>query len=107
MQLANYNLAATSLMRPPGHDMQVPNIAKTYINKDTSYFLIPWVDVLMRLHCIMWSVADILDRVAAKFCELEVEYDCVGGGRIEHKQDEKSILVYGYSMVRKVVRAEC
>ena len=48
---------------------------------------------------VTFSVADILDRVSAKFCELEVDYDCLGGGRIEHKKDEKSILVYGYSMV--------
>ena len=47
----------------------------------------------------MFPVADILDRVAAKFCELELEYDCLGGGRIDHKKEEKSILVYGYSMV--------
>lgn len=38
-----------------------------------------------------------------KFCELEVEYDCVGGGRINHKKDEKSILVYGFSMVNKKI----
>jgi len=47
----------------------------------------------------VFPVADILDRVAAKFCELEIEYDCLGGGRIDHKKEEKSILVYGYSMV--------
>lgn len=51
----------------------------------------------------MFPVADILDRVSAKFCELEVDYDCLGGGRIEHKKDEKSILVYGYSMVSERV----
>ena len=49
-------------------------------------------------------VADILDRVSAKFCELELEYDCLGGGRIDHKKDEKSILVYGYSMVSEMLR---
>ena len=48
-------------------------------------------------------VADILDRVSAKFCELELEYDCLGGGRIDHKKDEKSILVYGYSMVSEML----
>jgi len=50
--------------------------------------------------CILvHRVGDILDRVAAKFCELELEYNCLGGGRIEHRKDDKSILVYGYSMV--------
>ena len=49
-------------------------------------------------------VADILDRVSAKFCELELDYDCLGGGRIDHKKDEKSILVYGYSMVSEMLR---
>ncbi|XP_065918188.1 14 kDa phosphohistidine phosphatase-like [Dysidea avara] len=41
---------------------------------------------------------DILDRVSAKFCELGLEYDCLGGGRIEHNKADKNILVYGYSM---------
>lgn len=26
-----------------------------------------------------------------------VEYECVGGGRIEHDSNKKEILVYGYS----------
>ena len=50
-------------------------------------------------------VADILDRVSAKFCELELDYDCLGGGRIDHKKDEKSILVYGYSMVSEMLHS--
>lgn len=57
------------------------------------------VFIVYMIHAL---IADILDRVSAKFCELEVDYDCLGGGRIEHKKDEKSILVYGYSMVSEM-----
>lgn len=49
--------------------------------------------------------ADVLETVEEK--ELEplkkiakgLKWECVGGGRILHKPDEKYVKVYGYSMV--------
>ena len=43
-------------------------------------------------------VADILDEVSPGIEALGLECECVGGGRINHKS-EKSLLVYGYSVV--------
>lgn len=42
--------------------------------------------------------ADILDRVAPKFSELRLDYDCVGGGRIQHDSKNQKIRIYGYSV---------
>ncbi|CAD5123395.1 unnamed protein product [Dimorphilus gyrociliatus] len=41
--------------------------------------------------------ADILDLVEPGIRALGFEVDCVGGGRILHEPNKKSILVYGYS----------
>uniref|UniRef100_A0A646QD68 Sex-regulated protein janus-A n=1 Tax=Hemiscolopendra marginata TaxID=943146 RepID=A0A646QD68_9MYRI len=41
--------------------------------------------------------ADIYENVDAKLRELGIESECVGGGRILHEMDKKSIQVYGYS----------
>lgn len=46
-----------------------------------------------------FSLADILDRVAPKFQELGLTCKCIGGGRIMHDSETKTIRVYGYSMV--------
>ena len=43
--------------------------------------------------------ADIYDRVEKDIKRMELNSDCVGGGRIQHDKSEKKILVYGYSMV--------
>lgn len=45
-------------------------------------------------------VADILDRVSPKFDGLGLEYECLGGGRIRHDNQQQAIHIYGYSMVR-------
>lgn len=45
------------------------------------------------------SSADIDDKVEAEIGSLGLKTDCVGGGRIEHNRDDKTILVYGYSVV--------
>ena len=71
------------------------------ITQPILYTLLIYVHYSYNTHTL---VADILDRVSAKFCELELEYDCLVGGRIDHKKDEKSILVYGYSMVSEMLR---
>ncbi|CAJ0573823.1 unnamed protein product, partial [Mesorhabditis spiculigera] len=34
----------------------------------------------------------------ADICDEDFKMDCVGGGRIEHNPDAKSIFVYGYSV---------
>ena len=52
--------------------------------------------------CVLVCLADILDRLAPKLEELGLEYECVGGGRIEHSRQNKTINVYGYSMVSSV-----
>lgn len=41
--------------------------------------------------------ADILDQVEPGIRGLGFDIDCVGGGRILHEPNKKSILVYGYS----------
>ncbi|XP_023234020.1 14 kDa phosphohistidine phosphatase-like, partial [Centruroides sculpturatus] len=40
---------------------------------------------------------DILDDVEPKITTLGLKCECVGGGRIRHKSEEKKIDVYGYS----------
>ncbi|XP_041379591.1 14 kDa phosphohistidine phosphatase-like [Gigantopelta aegis] len=42
--------------------------------------------------------ADILDRVAPRLCEKGLTYDCVGGGRIRHESNTKTLYIYGYSV---------
>jgi len=44
--------------------------------------------------------ADIFDEVDEQIKKhAGLQADCVGGGRIEHDPDEKTIKVYGYSQV--------
>ncbi|KAK3892870.1 hypothetical protein Pcinc_003298, partial [Petrolisthes cinctipes] len=40
---------------------------------------------------------DIYDQVAPAIESRKMDCECVGGGRIRHEPDKKSILVYGYS----------
>jgi len=42
--------------------------------------------------------ADIYDRTCAELENLELDCECLGGGRIIHKPAEKYIKVYGYSL---------
>ncbi|XP_071802690.1 14 kDa phosphohistidine phosphatase-like [Asterias amurensis] len=42
--------------------------------------------------------ADIQEQIKPKFNKMKIDCFCVGGGRIEHNPQDKSILVYGYSM---------
>jgi phosphohistidine phosphatase len=43
-------------------------------------------------------LADIFEKVQPGIEALGLTCDCVGGGRIQHNNTEKSIHVYGYSM---------
>ena len=45
------------------------------------------------------SSADIYDKVKGEIKQMGLQSQCVGGGRIQHDEFEKKILVYGYSMV--------
>ncbi|GAB6025101.1 14 kDa phosphohistidine phosphatase [Chamberlinius hualienensis] len=40
---------------------------------------------------------DIFEKVESELRKLNLDVFCVGGGRIEHNTDDKSISVYGYS----------
>ncbi|CAG2105316.1 unnamed protein product [Medioppia subpectinata] len=40
---------------------------------------------------------DIVDEVEPQLNRLKLTYDCVGGGRIVHNVEEKTILIFGYS----------
>lgn len=51
----------------------------------------------------LFIIADILDRVSPKFEELDLDYECLGGGRIQHSSEQKTIQVYGYSVVSYTV----
>ncbi|NXC45221.1 PHP14 phosphatase, partial [Penelope pileata] len=42
--------------------------------------------------------ADIYERAAAELQRNGFECECLGGGRIAHRRDEKRIHVYGYSV---------
>lgn len=44
-------------------------------------------------------VADILEEFENQVSSLKVKCSCLGGGRIEHKPENKYIKVYGYSQV--------
>ena len=48
--------------------------------------------------CLLHTTADILDEISPNLEESGLSYDCIGGGRIEHDSNKKTILVYGYSM---------
>lgn len=52
---------------------------------------------------MLFYAADILDRVSPKFHELGVTYECIGGGRISHDGQAKTLNVYGYSVVRTLI----
>ncbi|XP_055637471.1 sex-regulated protein janus-A-like isoform X2 [Toxorhynchites rutilus septentrionalis] len=41
--------------------------------------------------------SDIYDEVSSSLAGLGLETECLGGGRIEHRPDQKLIKVYGYS----------
>ncbi|CAG9806006.1 unnamed protein product [Chironomus riparius] len=41
--------------------------------------------------------ADIYEEVSTSIRALGLDCECLGGGRIEHKKNEKRIKVYGYS----------
>ncbi|XP_058824114.1 sex-regulated protein janus-A-like isoform X2 [Topomyia yanbarensis] len=41
--------------------------------------------------------SDIYEEVSSALAGLGLETECLGGGRIEHRPDEKLIKVYGYS----------
>ena len=43
--------------------------------------------------------ADIYDQICSELEPKSFECECVGGGRIEHKKNEQTLFVYGYSMV--------
>jgi len=45
------------------------------------------------------SEVDILDQIDMDLKGKSIETDCIGGGRIFHEPEKKSILVYGYSQV--------
>ncbi|CAF0966918.1 unnamed protein product, partial [Brachionus calyciflorus] len=41
---------------------------------------------------------DILDDFEKNFNAREIDIECVGGGRIMHEPEKKTIFVYGYSL---------
>jgi phosphohistidine phosphatase len=56
-------------------------------------------DSKIKLYFIYIS-ADIFEEVNGRIKEHSgLQANCVGGGRIEHDPDEKTIKIYGYSQV--------
>lgn len=43
--------------------------------------------------------ADLLERTAEELARLGLSCECLGGGRLSHRPDERKIHVYGYSVV--------
>ena len=57
------------------------------------------IDIRVSMLCLfMHTTADILDEISPRLEEYGLSYDCIGGGRIEHNSNKKTIFVYGYSM---------
>lgn len=48
---------------------------------------------------IFFYAADIYDKVSDDFKKLNLDGECVGGGRINHDPEGKKLKVYGYSTV--------
>lgn len=48
--------------------------------------------------------ADILEEFEGQVAPLKVKCECPGGGRIQHKPEEKFIRVYSYSQVSTILR---
>ena len=44
-----------------------------------------------------YFLVNILESLEPDFKQYKIAYECVGGGRILHKPDEKTIRVYGFS----------
>ena len=42
--------------------------------------------------------ADVYDKTESELTSAGLDCECLGGGRIEHKPQQKYIKVYGYSM---------
>ncbi|XP_046860566.1 14 kDa phosphohistidine phosphatase-like [Xenia sp. Carnegie-2017] len=42
--------------------------------------------------------ADIYDEILPQIRNLGLHSECLGGGRIEHNQEDGKILIYGYSV---------
>ncbi|XP_054249480.1 14 kDa phosphohistidine phosphatase isoform X1 [Indicator indicator] len=42
--------------------------------------------------------ADIYERTAQELAQQGLDCECLGGGRLSHRPDEKKIHVYGYSV---------
>jgi hypothetical protein len=45
------------------------------------------------------DLADIYDHVEDELKSYRFELDCIGGGRILHEPEKRSLFVYGYSQV--------
>ena len=48
-------------------------------------------------YCSAGFHADVYDKVAPEIEKLGLDCECVGGGRILHEADNKTIEVFGYS----------
>lgn len=46
---------------------------------------------------IFYLTGDIFDSVSTGFEALGIKYECVGGGRIIHTLDAKTLEIYGFS----------
>lgn len=46
---------------------------------------------------IFYLTGDIFDSVSTGFEALGIKYECVGGGRIIHTPDAKTLEIYGFS----------
>ncbi|XP_054030525.1 14 kDa phosphohistidine phosphatase isoform X2 [Dryobates pubescens] len=44
--------------------------------------------------------ADIYERTAQELAQQGLDCECLGGGRLSHRPDEKKIHVYGYSVLQ-------
>ena len=53
-----------------------------------------------KIKCAIYVISgDIYDEWQPRIAGLGVETECVGGGRILHEADKKTIKVFGYSQV--------
>ena len=52
------------------------------------------------LYYFYLCIADVYDKVQEEMTLLGLDTECLGGGRILHEPDKKSIEVFGYSQVQ-------
>jgi len=97
LQMAEGNVASSKLDRVPAVDIEEGKfkyvLIKVYESKEEEEIS----KFIIRGYKWAGYHSDIYEQVDGKIHKLGLACECVGGGRIFHDPNKKSILVYGYS----------